>query len=119
MRYFSFYFRNFSIEICFFSQNSNIRNFFVYFIDFVFKICPILFIFFLTKFVVSILPTLVANLLHSVFLTTLFLTTLLNLARSTGTGFNLSASILCTSVFKLAKFDFSAKLLTSTCDTFF
>ena len=119
MRYFSFYFRNFSIEICFFSQNSNIRNFFVYFIDFVFKICPILFIFFSTKFVVSILPTLVANLLHSVFLTTLFLTTLLNLARSTGTGFNLSASILSTSVFKLAKFDFSAKLLTSTCDTFF
>ena len=65
------------------------------------------------------LSTLVTNLLYSVFLTTSFLTTLLNLARSTGTVFNLSASILSSSVFKLAKFDFSAKLLTSTCDTFF
>ena len=59
------------------------------------------------------------NSLYSVFLTTLFLTTLLNLARSTGTVFNLSASILSTSVFKLATFDFSVKLLTSTCDVFF
>ena len=58
------------------------------------------------------------NLLCSVFLTTTFLTTLLNLAKSTGTVFNLPASILSTSVFKLAKFDFIAKLLTSTCDTF-
>ena len=59
------------------------------------------------------------NLLYSVFLTTPFLTTLLNLARSTRTVFNLLASILSTSVFELAKFYFSAKLLTSTCDTFF
>ena len=59
------------------------------------------------------------NLLYSIFLTTSFLTTLLNLARSTGTVFNFLASILSTSVFKLAKFDFSTKLLTSTCDTFF
>ena len=64
------------------------------------------------------LSTLVTNLLHLVFLTTTFLTALLNLARSTGTVFNFSASILSTSVFRLAKFDFSAKLLTSTCDTF-
>ena len=59
------------------------------------------------------------NLLYSVFLTTSSLSTLLNLARSTGTVFNLSASILSTSVFKIAKFDFSAKLMTSTCHTFF
>ena len=52
------------------------------------------------------------NLSYSVFFITSFLTTLLNLARSTGTVFNLSVSILSTSVFKLAKFDFSAKLLT-------
>ena len=73
----------------------------------------------LTKFVVSILSTFDTNLLYSVFLTRSFLTTLLNLARSTGTVFNLSASILSTSVFKLGKFDFSAKLLTSICDKFF
>ena len=65
------------------------------------------------------LSTFVTNLLFSVILTTSFLTTLLSLARSTGTVFNWSASILSTSAFKLAKFGFSAKLLTSTCDTFF
>ena len=65
------------------------------------------------------LSTSVINLLYSVFLTTSFSTTLLSLARSTETVFNLSASFVPTSVFKLAKFDFSAKLLTSTCDTFF
>ena len=74
---------------------------------------------FKTKFVVSILSTFVTNLLYSAFLITSFLTTLLNLARSTGTVFNLSASILSTSVFKLAKFDFNSKLVTSTYDTFF
>ena len=40
------------------------------------------------------------------------MTTLLNLARSTGTVFNLSTSILSTSVFKLARFFFDAELLT-------
>ena len=58
------------------------------------------------------------NLLYSIFSTTSFLTTLLNLAKSTETVFNLPASISSISVFKLAKFDFSAKLLTSTCDIF-
>ena len=56
---------------------------------------------------------------YSVLLTTSFFTTLLSLAKSLGTGVNLSISNLTTSVFKLPKFDFSAKLLTSTCDTFF
>ena len=37
-----------------------------------------------------------------------FFTTLLNLVKSSGTGVNLSISNLSTSVFKLAKFDFSA-----------
>ena len=37
-------------------------------------------------------------------------TTLLNLLKSTGTCFNLSTSILSTSVFVQAKFGFSAKL---------
>ena len=57
------------------------------------------------------------NLLYSVFLTSFF-TTSDNLLKSTGTGSSLSISNLSTSVFKLAKFDFSAKLLTSTCHTF-
>ena len=56
--------------------------------------------------------TLASNLSYSVFLTTSFFTTLLSLTKSLGTGVNLSMSNLSTSVFKLAKFDFSAKLLT-------
>ena len=48
----------------------------------------------------SILVTLV---LSSVFLTTSFLTTLVNLAKSAGVVFNLSTSILSTSLFKAAK----------------
>ena len=59
------------------------------------------------------------NLLYSVFLTTLFFTTSLSLLKSTGTCANLSISNLSTSVFKLAKFDFSGKLLTTTCHIFF
>ena len=62
------------------------------------------------------LSTLETNLLYSVFLITSFFTTLLNLAKSLGTGVNLSISNLSTSVFKLAKFNFSAKLLISVCD---
>ena len=63
--------------------------------------------------------TLATNLSYTVFLTTSFFTTLLSFAKSLGTGVNLSISSLSTSVFKLAKFDFSAKLLTSTCDILF
>ena len=63
--------------------------------------------------------TLATNLSYSIFLTTSFFTTLLSLAKSLGTGVNLSISSLSTSVFKLTKFDFSAKLLTSTCDIYF
>ena len=62
--------------------------------------------------------TLATNLSYTVFLTTSFFTASLSLLKSTGTGANLSISNLSTSVFKLAKFDFSAKLLTSTCDIF-
>ena len=78
--------------------------------------------------------------LCSVFLTTSFLTTLLNLLKPTGAGpnlsisnlstlnfkllklfgklFNLLISNLSTSVFELAKFDFNAKLEVSTCEMF-
>ena len=63
--------------------------------------------------------TLATNLSYSVFLTTSFFTTSLSLLKSTGTGANLSIFSLSTSVFKLAKFDFSAKLLASICDIFF
>ena len=65
------------------------------------------------------LSTSVTNLLYSVFFTTSFFTTSDNLLKSTEIGTSLSISNLSTSIFKLAKFDFSAKLLTSTCDTFF
>ena len=60
---------------------------------------------------------LATNLSYSVFLTTLGFTTSLSLLKSTGA--NLSICSLSTSVFRLAKFDFSAKLLTSPCDIFF
>ena len=63
--------------------------------------------------------TFVINLSYSVFLTTSFFTTSLSLLKSTGTGANLSISNLSTSIFKLAKFDFRAKLLTATCDICF
>ena len=62
---------------------------------------------------------LATNLSYSVFSTTSFLATPLSLLKSTGTGAKLSTSSLSTSVFKLAKFNFSAKLMTSTSDTFF
>ena len=60
-----------------------------------------------------ILFTLATSLSYTVFLTTSFFTTSLNLLKSTGTGTNLSISNLSTSVFKLAKFDFNAKLEVS------
>ena len=49
---------------------------------------------------------------------TSFFTTSLNLLKSTGTGTSLSMSNLSTSVFKLPKFVFNAKLDTSTCEMF-
>ena len=63
----------------------------------VFKINPL----------VSILFTLLTNLLYSVFLITSFFTTLDNLLKSTGTVFSLPVSNVSTSVFKLAKFVFN------------
>ena len=66
----------------------------------------------------SILFTLATNLSYTAFLTTSFLTTSLNLLKSTGTGANLSMSNLSTSVFKLAKFVFNAKPEVSTCEIF-
>ena len=65
------------------------------------------------------LSTLAINLSYTVFLTTSCFTTLLNLAKSLGTGANLSISYLSSPVFRLAIFDFSAKLLASICDIFF
>ena len=56
--------------------------------------------------------------LYSVFLTISFLTTLLNLFKSIGTGNNLSKSNLSTSVFRLAKFNFSTTLEVSIFEIF-
>ena len=61
-----------------------------------------------TKFVLYLPLTLATNLSYSAFLTTSFFTTLLSLAKSLGTGINLSISSLSTSVFRLAKYVFSA-----------
>ena len=72
-----------------------------------------------TNPVVSIASTFATNLSYTVFLTTSFLTTLLNVAKLLGIGANFEIPYSSTSVFKLAKFDFSAKLVTSTCVTFF
>ena len=55
---------------------------------------PVSYVAFKTNPVMSILSTLVNNLLYSVFLTTLFFTTLLSFAKSLGTGVNLSISSL-------------------------
>ena len=71
---------------------------------------------FKTNPLVSILSTLVTNLLYTSFLATSFFTTSLNLLKSTGTGAHLSISNLSTSVFRLAKLAFSAKLELSTCE---
>ena len=73
---------------------------------------------FKTNPVVSMLSTFVTNLSYPVFFATSFLTTLHSLAKSIETDVSLSISSLSTSVFNLAKFDFSAKLLTLTYDTF-
>ena len=55
------------------------------------------------------------SLLYSVFFDNIIFTTLLSLAKSLGTDVNLSISNLSTSVLRLARFGFDAKLLTSTC----
>ena len=59
------------------------------------------------------LPT---NLSYAVFFNNIIFTTWINLHKSTGTGSNLSISNLSTAVFKLAKFDFNAKLEVSACE---
>ena len=77
-----------------------------------------LYLVFNTKSLVSILSTFATNLSYTVFLTTSFFTTSLNLLKSAGTGANLSMSSLSTSVFKLAQLVFSTKLEVSTCEYF-
>ena len=74
---------------------------------------------FKTNPVVSMLSTFAINLFYLVFLATSFFTTLLNLAKSLETAVSFAMSNLSTSVFKLARFVFDVKLLTSTCVTFF
>ena len=63
--------------------------------------------------------TFATNLLFiTVFLTTSFFTTLLNLLKSAEIGTNLATFNLSTSVFKSAKFVFGAKLEVSMCGIF-
>ena len=73
---------------------------------------------FKTNPLVSILFTLVTNLLHTSFLTTSFFTASLNLLKSTGPGTSLLMSYLSTSVFKLATLFFNTKREVSTCEIF-
>ena len=75
---------------------------------FVFKANPLVLILFIAT-----------NLSHTVFLTKLLFTTLLNLLKSTGTVFNLVTSILSASAFKLAKSDFASNLDVITPVSFF
>ena len=63
--------------------------------------------------------TLATNLSDTVFLTTSFFTTSFSLLKSTGTGTHLSISNLSTSVLRLAKFDYNAKLEVSAWEIFF
>ena len=82
------------------------------------SVLSMLYLVFSAKSLVSILFTFATNLSYTVFLMTSFFTTSLSLLKSTGTGANLSMSNLSTSVYKLAKFVFSAKLEVSTCEIF-
>ena len=68
--------------------------------------------------VISILFTFATNLLYS-FLTTSLFTTFLNLLKSAGKVFNLSAFVLSNSAFNLAKFDSSYRLDESVPVAFF
>ena len=74
---------------------------------------------FKARSLVSVLFTFAANFSYTIFLTASFLTTSLNLLKSTETGTNLSMSDLSTSVFRIAKFLFNAKLEVSVCVTLF
>ena len=82
------------------------------------SVLSVLYLAFITKSLVSIFSTFAANLTYTVFLTTSFFTTSLSLLKSSGTGANLSMSNLSTSVFRLVKFYFSAKLELSACEIF-
>ena len=62
--------------------------------------------------------TLATNLSYTSFLTISVFTTSLTLLKSTGAGNNLSVTNLSTSVFKVAKFVFNAKLEESTSEIF-
>ena len=73
---------------------------------------------FKTKSLVSISFTSAASFSYTAFLTLSFLTASLSLLKLTGTGANLSMPNLSTSVFRLAKFVFSAKLELSMCSIF-
>ena len=97
----------------FFKQSQSHQEFFSSFA------LPVWYLVFKTKSLVSMLFTLATSWSKTAFLATSFFTTSLNLLRSTGTGVNLSMSNLLISVFKLAKFVFSAKLEVSACVTFF
>ena len=67
---------------------------------------------------IRIFPNQDIQILDTSFLTASFFTTSLNLLKSTGIGTNLSMSNLSTSVFRLAKLVFTAKLEVSTCEIF-
>ena len=80
------------------------------------SVLPVWYLVFKTNSLVSISSTFATNLSYTVFLTTSFFTTLLSLLKSVGRCANLSISNISTSVFKLAKFAFNAKLEVSTCE---
>ena len=99
-----FYFTNLRAIICLFNKSTSIRNFFSN------SDLSVPHLVFKTNSLVSILFTLVANLLYTAFLATSFLLTSLNLRKPTRTGTKLSKFNLSTSAFKLAKFVFRVTL---------
>ena len=130
---FLFNFSNFCIIICFLTKLLILGILFSTVVNAEVVAKPVILgISFLTSFIFVLRLLLVAKLLisgilssmffilasYSVFSTTSLLTTLLNLLKSTGTGANLSISSLSTSVFKLATFIFNAKLEVSMCVIF-
>ena len=73
---------------------------------------------FKTNPLVSMLFTFSTNLSYTVFLTTPFFTTSINLLKSTGTFTNVSLANLSTSAFRPIKFVFNGKVEVSTCEIF-
>ena len=108
---FSLYFSNFSIVICLFNKTTCIRNFFSNsalsaHTQFLKQICQNQY--YLLQHLIN----------HIHFFSNIIFYYITQFTQISRTGANLSISSLSTSVFKLARFDFNAKLEVSACEIF-